>query len=357
MKVTDFGIARADASEALTQTGSVIGTATYFSPEQAQGLAVDGRSDVYSLGVVLYEMLCGTPPVHRREPGVGRVQARAGAGAARCASGDPTSRAGLEQIIMTALAKDPNRRYQSADDLRADLLRFRRGREIVGGPLTGRGHRDPERRRGRAAADPGRTAPSPRSRRPRRRKRNPWAHRRDRRAARRCSSPPIVFLVTREIDSTAGGGAADATVPERRHRPADARRRGAPDPQGRRLHGERRPDRERRPSRGRRAQPGTRPAAPRPRRATTVRLGVSRGPGRRPHPRRDRTGARPATAILQEIEAVRVTSTTRRPNRDVPRGQRSSAPSPRGRRAATRRARTSCIIVSSGAPDGRRSPT
>ena len=61
IKVTDFGIARAGTSEALTQTGAVMGTAAYFSPEQAQGLPVDGRSDVYSLGVVLYEMVTGAP--------------------------------------------------------------------------------------------------------------------------------------------------------------------------------------------------------------------------------------------------------------------------------------------------------
>src|SRR5437773_2700367 len=62
VKVMDFGIARATSSESLTQTATVLGTATYFSPEQAQGEGVDARSDVYSLGIVLYEMLTGRPP-------------------------------------------------------------------------------------------------------------------------------------------------------------------------------------------------------------------------------------------------------------------------------------------------------
>src|SRR5262245_10772772 len=135
VKVTDFGIARAGAGDGLTQTGSVMGTATYFSPEQAQGLAVDGRSDVYSLGVVLYELVCGGVPFvadspvsvaykHVREEPVPPSQ--------RNTDVPP----GLEQIIMSSLAKDPDQRYQSADDMRADLLRFRRGRPLAAAPVT-----------------------------------------------------------------------------------------------------------------------------------------------------------------------------------------------------------------------------
>ncbi len=135
VKVTDFGIARAGASDGLTQTGSVMGTATYFSPEQAQGLPVDGRSDVYSLGVVLYEMATGSAPFtgdspvavaykHVREDAVPPSQRNAEV---------PRD---LEQIIQTALAKDPEARYQTADDMRADLLRFRRGRPLASAPIT-----------------------------------------------------------------------------------------------------------------------------------------------------------------------------------------------------------------------------
>jgi beta-lactam-binding protein with PASTA domain/tRNA A-37 threonylcarbamoyl transferase component Bud32 len=135
VKVTDFGIARAGTSESLTQTGAVMGTATYFSPEQAQGLHVDGRSDVYSLGVVMYEMVTGVAPFtgespvsvaykHVREPVVPPSQH------------NPSLPAPLEQIILTALAKDPADRYQTADDMGADLLRFRRGRPLEAAPVT-----------------------------------------------------------------------------------------------------------------------------------------------------------------------------------------------------------------------------
>jgi serine/threonine-protein kinase len=135
VKVTDFGIARAGTSEGLTQTGSVMGTATYFSPEQAQGLAVDGRSDVYSVGIVLYEMVCGVAPFTAESP-VSVAYKHVREEPVPPTHRNPDCPPALEQIIMSALAKDPEHRYQSADDLRADLLRFRRGRPLAAAPIT-----------------------------------------------------------------------------------------------------------------------------------------------------------------------------------------------------------------------------
>ena len=131
-KVTDFGIARAMSSpdEDLTQAGSVMGTATYFSPEQAQGLPVDPRSDLYSLGVVLYEMVAGRAPFNGDTPlaiAYKHVQD----------TPEPPSRhisdlpAGLEAIIMKLLSKQPDDRYRSAEDLRADLKRFLAGEQTA----------------------------------------------------------------------------------------------------------------------------------------------------------------------------------------------------------------------------------
>ncbi|MGH2848365.1 MAG: Stk1 family PASTA domain-containing Ser/Thr kinase [Thermoleophilaceae bacterium] len=113
-KVTDFGIARAGASE-MTETGSIMGTAQYLSPEQAQGHAVTASSDLYSIGVVLYEMLAGRLPFdgdsavsialkHLSEPPVPISQLR------------PDVHPALESVVMAALAKEPERRWQSADD-------------------------------------------------------------------------------------------------------------------------------------------------------------------------------------------------------------------------------------------------
>jgi len=136
VKVTDFGIARAaNTQENLTQTGAVMGTATYFSPEQAQGYGVDQRSDVYSLGVVLYEMVTGKPPFagdnpltiaykHVREEPVAPRQL------------NPAIPAAFEAIVLQAMAKDPADRYASAEDLRADLVRYQQGRPVMAAPVA-----------------------------------------------------------------------------------------------------------------------------------------------------------------------------------------------------------------------------
>ncbi|HVA53697.1 MAG TPA: Stk1 family PASTA domain-containing Ser/Thr kinase [Acidimicrobiales bacterium] len=130
VKVTDFGIAQAVSSEDhLAEEGSVMGTATYFSPEQAEGAPVDGRSDVYSLGVVLYEMLVGRPPFIGDSPVAVSSQHVHGTVPPLSEFSDSVPH-DLEAIVMEALSKSPDQRYQSADELRADLIRFSEGQPV-----------------------------------------------------------------------------------------------------------------------------------------------------------------------------------------------------------------------------------
>ncbi len=130
VKVTDFGIARAnDPQESLTQTGAVMGTATYFSPEQAQGVAIDPRSDVYALGVVLYEMVAGRPPFTGESP-VAIAYQHVRESPVPVSQHNPHVPPDYEAVVTKAMAKNRGDRYSSADELRADLERFARGQPV-----------------------------------------------------------------------------------------------------------------------------------------------------------------------------------------------------------------------------------
>ena len=135
VKVMDFGIARAvaDTSSTMTQTAAVIGTAQYLSPEQARGETVDARSDIYSTGCLMYELLTGRPPFqgdspvsvayqHVREQPVPPSQL------------DPLVTPGMDAVVLKALAKDPNDRYQTAGAMRADVARLLAGQDVLARP-------------------------------------------------------------------------------------------------------------------------------------------------------------------------------------------------------------------------------
>ena len=132
VKVADFGIARAIGAaieQGLTQAGAVMGTATYFSPEQAQGAQPDPRSDLYSLGVIMYEMLAGEPPF-TGENAISIAYKQVHNVPVSLRSMNPELAPAFSAIVMKCLAKDPNRRYATALALADDLRRFIDGKEV-----------------------------------------------------------------------------------------------------------------------------------------------------------------------------------------------------------------------------------
>ncbi|GIH49236.1 Stk1 family PASTA domain-containing Ser/Thr kinase [Microbispora rosea] len=131
VKVMDFGIARAmaDSAATMTQTAQVIGTAQYLSPEQARGERVDARSDIYSTGCVLYELLTGQPPFTGDSP-VAIAYQHVREDPIPPSRIDPEIPQWADAIVLKAMAKDPLHRYQSATEMRGDLQRALSGMPV-----------------------------------------------------------------------------------------------------------------------------------------------------------------------------------------------------------------------------------
>ena len=134
-KLTGFSLAKATSDPQMTQPGTVMGSLNYISPEQVKGLTeLDGRTDIYSLGVVLYEAVTGRRPLHRKsqfEIMLAHVNELPPAPTIV----NPEVPAELSEIILTAMAKDPSLRYQTAEEFRQRLDRIRGAHQSAGGPV------------------------------------------------------------------------------------------------------------------------------------------------------------------------------------------------------------------------------
>lgn len=136
IKVMDFGIARAvtASSTTMTQTAAVMGTAQYLSPEQARGEHVDARSDVYSTGCLLYELLTGVPPFTGDSP-VAVAYQHVREDPSPPSQTAPDVPGSVDAIVLKAMSKNPANRYQSAEEMRADLERAANGRPVEATPV------------------------------------------------------------------------------------------------------------------------------------------------------------------------------------------------------------------------------
>jgi serine/threonine-protein kinase len=136
VKVMDFGIARAvaDSGATMTQTANVLGTAQYLSPEQARGETVDARSDVYSTGCLLYELLTGRPPFQGESP-VAVAYQHVRENPLPPSTFNPDIGSEADAIVMKALTKNPANRYQSAAEMRADIQRALQGATVAAPPV------------------------------------------------------------------------------------------------------------------------------------------------------------------------------------------------------------------------------
>lgn len=135
VRILDFGLAKplpqdGAVHEKLTQTGLVFGSPNYMSPEQCRGMKTDSRSDIYSFGCLIYETMSGLPPFRREDPiETLKRQITEVPPPLRCEHIQPAEREAMDAIILKSMAKDPARRYQSAAEMKADLLELKKLKE------------------------------------------------------------------------------------------------------------------------------------------------------------------------------------------------------------------------------------